>query len=119
MDNKILIGKFGQKLAAEFLQKRKYSILQENFYARFGEIDLVAQKDGQIIFIEIKTRLSCEFGLPEDSLTKAKSEKIREAALEYLDKKQINNENYRFDLIAVQIDKIRKRAQIRHYKNVI
>ncbi|MBN1325566.1 YraN family protein [Candidatus Falkowbacteria bacterium] len=119
MDNKILIGKFGQQLAAEFLQKRNYIILLPNFYSRFGEIDLVAEKDRQIIFVEVKTRLGRNFGLPEDALNFNKSKKIKDTALEYLTKNNINSDNYRFDLVAIEIDKIKKRAQIRHYKNVI
>ncbi|MDD5341659.1 MAG: YraN family protein [Patescibacteria group bacterium] len=118
MDTKIKIGKFGQDLAAEFLLKRNYRILGHNFFSRLGEIDLVAENDGQLVFVEVKTRLSDRFGLPEEALTKLKLEKIRETALEYLVKNKINHENYRFDLIAVEIDKKNKVAKIRHYKNV-
>lgn len=119
MDIKIKIGKFGQDIAAEFFLKRDYKILQNNFYTRFGEIDLIAEKDGQIIFAEVKTRFGHNFGLPEDALDFGKAKKIEETALEYLTKNNINSDNYRYDLVAVEIDKEKKKAQIRHYKNVI
>lgn len=119
MDIKIKIGKFGQDIAAEFFLKKDYKILEKNFYSRFGEIDLIAEKDGQVIFAEVKTRLGHNFGIPEDALDNNKAKKIKETALEYLIKNNINSDNYRFDLIAVEIDKENKSAQIRHYKNVI
>jgi putative endonuclease len=119
MDIKIKIGKFGQALAAEFLRKRSYKILTENFYTRFGEIDLIVEREGQLVFVEVKTRLSSEFGLPEEALTKEKKEKMKEAVLDYLAKNQINHDNYRFDLVAIEIDEQNKKAKIRHYKNVI
>jgi putative endonuclease len=118
MDTKIKIGKFGQEIAAEFLVKRNYQILGQNFFSRLGEIDLIAEDGGQLVFIEVKTRLSDRFGLPEEALTKLKLEKMREAALEYLVAKKINHDNYRFDLIAVEVDKENKAAKIRHYKNI-
>ncbi len=119
MDTKIKIGKFGQDLSAEFLQKRGYKIICENFYTRLGELDLIAEQDKQIIFIEVKTRLGHNFGFPEEALNMDKAKKMKEAALEYLTKNNINSDNYRFDLVAVEINKKEKKAQIRHYKNVI
>lgn len=119
MDNKIKIGKFGQDLSAEFLQKRGYKILSENFFTRLGELDLIAEKDGQIVFVEVKTRLGHKFGLPEEALNFDKAKKMKEAALEYLTQNNINSDNYRFDLVAVEINEAEKKAQIRHYKNVI
>ena len=66
MNIKGKIGKFGQQIAGQFLQKRGYEILAENFHSRKGEIDLVVEKDGQLVFVEVKTRLSDKFGLPEE-----------------------------------------------------
>ncbi len=117
-NRKIIIGKFGQKLAAEFLLKRGYKIINQNFYTRFGELDLVAQNEDQIVFVEVKTRSTQKFGLPEDALTKNKKEKMTSAALEFLEKNTINHDNYRFDLIAIEIDGKNKKAFIRQYKNV-
>ena len=84
MDTKIKIGKFGQDLSAEFLQKRGYQIIGQNFYTRLGEIDLIAMDGNQLVFIEVKTRLGHNFGLPEEALNFDKAGKIKETALEYL-----------------------------------
>jgi len=119
MDTKIKIGKFGQDLSAEFLQKRGCQIIDHNFYTRLGEIDLIARDKNQLVFVEVKTRLGHNFGLPEEALNSDKAKKMKEAASEYLMQNNINSDNYRFDLIAVEINKRDKKAQIRHYKNVI
>lgn len=119
MNTKIKIGKFGQQLAAEFLQKRGYEIIGQNFFTRLGEIDLIARDGEQLVFIEVKTRLGHNFGLPEEALNSDKAKKIKETALEYLMQNNINSDNYRFDLVAVEINELEMKAQIRCYKNVI
>jgi putative endonuclease len=113
---KNIIGDFGQQLAADFLLKRGYLILAEKYYTREGEIDIVAQKDQQIIFIEVKTRSSAKFGLPEEAIDRQKKEKMQQAALLYLQEKPISDDNYRFDCLAIEIDKKNKKAVIRHHK---
>jgi putative endonuclease len=113
------VGSFGQNLAGQFLQKRNYKIIRENFAVKEGEIDIICEKDDQLIFVEVKTRLSENFGLPEEAVNDAKKEKIYIAALKYLEQEQINHDNFRFDCLAVLIDKVQKKATIRHYKNII
>ncbi|OGY41577.1 MAG: hypothetical protein A2Y82_01125 [Candidatus Buchananbacteria bacterium RBG_13_36_9] len=118
MNRKIKIGDFGQKLAKDFLIKRGYAILAEKYFARVGEIDIIAQKDQQIIFIEVKTRLSNNFGLPEEAVDAKKREKMYKACLKYLEENQIESDNFRLDCIAVEINKIDKKAVIRHHKGI-
>ena len=113
------IGKFGQQLAGQFLKERNYQILAENFYTQEGEIDLVAQKQGQLIFIEVKTRLSDKFGLPEEAIDQRKKEKLYQTALKYLEKEEVKDDNFRIDCIAIEIDKANKKAKIRHHKNIV
>lgn len=111
-------GSYGQGLAAVFLQQRKYRLIGQNYYTRLGEIDLIAEQDGQIVFVEVKTRLSRRFGLPEEAVSDRKKAKMRQSAWQYIEKEQINHDNYRFDIIAIEIDKDNKKALIRHHKNV-
>ncbi|HDQ22879.1 MAG TPA: YraN family protein [Candidatus Uhrbacteria bacterium] len=112
------IGDFGQQIAKRYLLNKNYKILGENYYCREGEIDLIAQKGSQIVFLEVKTRLSRNFGLPEEAVGKEKKEKMEKAALAYLEKEKVKNENYRFDLMAVEIDKQDQKARIRHHKAI-
>jgi putative endonuclease len=112
------VGGYGQNLAKDFLQQRGYEVLTENYYTRSGEIDLICQKNSQIIFIEVKTRSSNNYGIPEEAISKIKKEKLRKTALYYLQEQTIVNENWRIDSVAVEISKINKIAQIRHHKNI-
>jgi putative endonuclease len=118
MSDKIKIGKFGQSLAVQFLIKRNYQILTQNYFCKQGEIDIVAKQDEQIIFTEVKTRLSRNYGLPEESVNAQKIEKLDLAAMHYLESQKVETDNYRFDLIAVEIDKDNKKAQIRQHKGI-
>jgi len=118
MNLKLQIGDFGQKLAANYLQKKGYDILAEKYFAKVGEIDLIVQKNGQIIFVEVKTRLSNKFGLPEEAIDEFKKEKLYAAGLKYLEEVQIKNENFRWDCVAIEIDKANKIAKIRHHKGI-
>ncbi len=118
MHFKIKRGKFGQQLAKEYLEKKGYKILAENFHCLAGEIDLIAEKNGQLIFIEIKTRFSRNFGLPEEAVNETKRNKMEKTALVYLEKEKIKNENFRFDCLAIEIDKEEKKAKIRHHKAI-
>jgi putative endonuclease len=118
MAHKQQVGIFGQKLAVEFLQQKQYRILAENYSTRRGEIDIVAQQDGQLVFVEVKTRLSRKYGLPEEAVSKLKRQKMQWAAYKYLTENNINSDNFRFDILAIEIDKDSKRALIRHHKNL-
>ena len=118
MNIKNKIGVFGQKLAVGFLQKRGFKILNENYHARVGEIDIIAEKEGQLVFIEVKTRLSDKFGLPEEAVDDRKKARMYETALQYMGKMQINHDNFRLDCIAIMIDKENKKAIIRQHKNI-
>jgi len=112
------IGNFGQQVAADFLLGRGYKILAQNFFTPQGEIDLILEKDGQLVFVEVKTRLSDKFGLPEEAVDNKKREKMHQAGLKYLEEKQIKSDNFRFDIVAVEIDKDKKNAKIRHHKGM-
>lgn len=118
MTFKIKIGKFGQQLAAQFLLKKGYQFLTANYYCRQGEIDLIFSDQGQLVFVEVKTRLSADFGLPEEAIDQIKKEKLYQSGLQYLEKEQINHDNWRIDGIAIEIDKANKKVQIRHHKNI-
>jgi len=119
MNQKIKIGKFGQQLAGQFLQNRNYQILAENYYSRVGEIDIIAQKDEQIVFIEVKTRTTENFGTPEEAVDDKKRNKMYDTALKYLSENKVDHDNFRLDMIAIIIDQDNMKAQIRHHQNIL
>ena len=79
-----ITGKEGEYIATEFLKNNGYKILDRNFACKRGEIDIVAFKDEQIIFVEIKSRTSTKYGLPSEAVTKEKIKHLLRTAETYL-----------------------------------
>lgn len=101
--NKKLRGSKGEALAAEYLRKKGYKILAMNYFSRFGEIDLIAEKDGIVVFVEVKLRKNKNFATAGEHVTKSKQEKIIKTALMYLCKFE-EQKNSRFDVIEIYYD---------------
>ena len=69
-------GKLGEEIAREFLEKKGYKIIEQNYKTKYGEIDLVCQKGKELVAVEVRTKKGDMFGSPEESLTKKKLHKI-------------------------------------------
>ncbi|MBQ4650153.1 MAG: YraN family protein [Firmicutes bacterium] len=78
------VGRLGEELAAALLEERGYRIVMRNFSCKFGEVDIIARKGGLIAFVEVKTRLSEDYGRGRESVTAAKRQRIRWCAEYYL-----------------------------------
>ena len=92
------IGNFGEAVACEYLEKQGITVLKRNFYARCGEIDVIAKDGETIVFAEVKTRISKDFGMPSEFVDYKKQEKIIKTALYYLGN---DDTDMRFDVIEV------------------
>ena len=112
------VGRQGEDIAADYLQIKGYQILDRNYHSRFGEVDLVAEKDGVIVFVEVKARTNNRFGLPEESVTPEKLEKIYDTALFWLQEHPELPDDWRVDVIAIQLDKAHNPRDIQHYINI-
>lgn len=88
-------------MAAEYLQKKGLQIVERNFRCRLGEIDIIARQGNCLVFVEVRTRSSGTCGLPQESITAAKINKLRRLAQVYLLKSSIYNVDVRFDVVAV------------------
>ncbi|MCD6486023.1 MAG: YraN family protein [Syntrophobacterales bacterium] len=100
--NNIETGKKGEDIATARLQKEGYKIVERNYRCRYGEIDIIAMNAGDIVFIEVKSRKSDKFGLPEEAVGIIKQRKISKVALNYLQEKKLADHNVRFDIVAVR-----------------
>ena len=80
MNEKKLIGRWGEALAADYLRKKKYKILGMGYATRFGEVDVIAEKDGVVAFVEVKTRKDATHGEAREFVTKSKQRRIIAAA---------------------------------------
>ena len=94
------LGKLGEELAVEFLQKNGYDILETNWTFQKAEIDIIAQKDNILAVVEVKTRSSIEFGLPQDFVKPKKIQLLVKAVNEYIVSNDLDVE-VRFDIIAI------------------
>ena len=94
------LGKFGEELAVEFLQKNGYDILETNWTFQKAEIDIIAQKENILAVVEVKTRSSIEFGLPQDFVKPKKIQLLVKAVNEYVIFNDLDVE-VRFDIIAI------------------
>lgn len=112
-----VVGKWGENTAVDYLSQRGYRILERNFRTAHGEIDIIAVRDDVLIFVEVKSRSSRSFGLPEDSITPRKQAHMRSAAEHYL-QEHVTQDTWQFDVIAI-IGKPFGKVDIQHFENVL
>ena len=95
------LGVKGEDFAARYLQAAGWSILERNYRIRAAEIDLIAERDGLIVFVEVKTRQTKKFGRPSEAVTLNKQKKIIEAASVFMQREEYARNACRFDVIEV------------------
>ncbi len=96
-----MLGKAGEDRAARFLTKQGYKIIERNYRVPSGEIDLIALHQGEVVFVEVKTRTSDAFGAPELAVTPRKQRQMVKAALGYIKYKKLHQVPCRFDVVAI------------------
>lgn len=109
------LGELGENKAINFLTENGYNILERNFRAKNGEIDIIAKEKDEYVFIEVKTRASMKYGMPVEAVDKNKREHILKASKYYIYKNYLQNKYIRFDIIEVYINK--NNYLINHIKN--
>lgn len=109
------IGELGEQLSKKYLIDKGYNILASNYRTKLGEIDIVAQKNEVVAFIEVKTRKSTAFGLPRESVNYRKQLTLHRLAQQYILHKKIRDCSFRFDVIEVLW--IQDSYQINHIEN--
>ena len=95
------LGRRGEEIAARHLRKQGLRILERNFRCAVGEIDIIAEQDDELVFVEVKTRRSDTYGEPALSVDTNKQRKIARVALAYISMKGLEDRNGRFDVISV------------------
>jgi putative endonuclease len=94
------LGKLGEELAVDFLEKNGYEILETNWTFQKAEVDIIAKKDAILAVIEVKTRSSLDYGLPQDFVKPKKIQLLVKAINEYVIANDLDVE-VRFDIIAI------------------
>ena len=113
------VGILGENLAKNFLKKRGYRILESNYRCREGEIDIIARHRDSLVFIEVRTKRSLEFGSPEESITPTKMERLRAVAAHYQQTHNNLPASWRIDVVAVEIDQKDKPLRIELIENAV
>ncbi len=109
-----LKGNYGEGLACRELEKDGYVIIGRNYRYRSGEIDIIAEKDGIIVFVEVKLRTNTANGMPCEAVDLKKQKKIINTALMYIQQNNLSDNSFRFDVIEIlALDNV----MIRHIKN--
>ena len=111
-NNRQKLGQTGESLAAWYLKKNGYKIIEQNYRTPLGEIDIIAQEKKIIVFGEVKSRRSIRFGNPKWAVTPQKQRKISRVALQYLKSTRQMNKSARFDVVAVSSNRDEPRIEI-------
>jgi putative endonuclease len=110
-------GTLGEQAACDALEQQGYRIVHRNYRVRGGELDIVCEHGGTLVFCEVKTRTSAVFGLPEEAITADKRRRLRRLALEYMHRERRRTHGaLRFDVISVAISDGRV-GELRHLVN--
>ena len=104
-DPRQALGVSGEDLACAELQRRGYAIVERRYRTRFGEIDIIAKDGLTIVFIEVKARMTQEFGGAAAAMTGWKQRRIARMAVDYLARQNLHDCPCRFDVVAIDFDK--------------
>lgn len=111
--NNIQKGKLGEEIATNYLVSKGAKILQNNYKLNFGEIDIIAKINQDIVFVEVKARSNLNFGYPAEAVNLKKQRKIRNVAKYFIVKNKLQRASIRFDVIEIYL----KDKKINHIEN--
>ena len=111
------LGKRGERLAVKHLMKKGMRILEKNYRTPVGEVDIIATRDEELVFVEVKTRTSTEFGWPEEAVTPSKENTIRRVAWFYLRQFPDPKPPVRFDIISILEHPQTRKCDLHHLEN--
>ena len=112
-------GILGEKLAGDFLEKRGYHILETNYRCPSGEIDIIAQHKDSLVFVEVRTKKSRQFGSPEESITPTKMVRLRAVAAHYGQNRDNLPSSWRIDVVAIELDRTGRVSRIELIENAV
>ena len=112
-------GILGEKLAKDFLKRRGYRIKETNYRCPEGEIDIIAKHKDFLVFIEVRTKKSLDFGSPEESITPAKKDRMRAAAFHYRQAHNNLPELWRIDVVALELNQKGELSRIELIENAV
>lgn len=118
-DQRKSLGNFGERLAALSLLRGGYHIRGMQVRTPFGEIDIVAERDQTLLFVEVKTRSSDVYGEPEEAITAEKRRHLAHAVEHYRTAERLQDRLFQVDAITVMLDKKTKKATLRRIEHIL
>ncbi|MDE0428026.1 MAG: YraN family protein [Candidatus Poribacteria bacterium] len=115
--SRLNVAKIGEALAVAHFKARGCKILAQNYRVGRGEIDLIVKDRQFIVFVEVKTRRSLKFGLPQEAVTRQKQKQISKIALGYLQAKNLWDAPCRFDVIGIHLSYQSELLNLEHIKS--
>ncbi len=113
------IGILGEKMARAFLEEKGYHIIETNYRCSEGEIDIIGKYDDSLVFVEVRTKTSLEYGSPEESITSTKKQRLINIA-EYYQQTHINlPAQWRIDVVAIELTQHGKLSRIELIENAV
>ncbi len=117
--NNILVGRYGEQLARDYLKRKGYKIIETNCKISYEELDIIAEISDILVFIEVKTRVSRFYGDGSEVTQGIKQKRLNLAIQKYLDKNKLWHREPRCDLITIFINKEKKSIKIEHFKDIL
>jgi len=114
-------GKIGEEIAAKFLAKKGFKIIDQNWRDKFGEIDLIVLDKNTLVFVEVKLKIGSDYGSPEQMINKRKISQIQKTAYDFLRQHpQLDPKfpQHRIDAVCIILNKDKSVRRVRHYKNL-
>ena len=113
------LGSRGEGLARRLLERKGYVVREANYRCPWGEVDLVAQLDDEMVFVEVRSRRGGKFGGPEESITEAKVQRLVAASQHYLQLHGQELAPWRIDLVSVLFTRNHRLLEIRHLEHAV
>ena len=115
--NKDEIWKMGEEVARKYLKKKGYKIIEQNYRTKYAEIDIIAKDQNMLVFVEVRTKTSERFGLPEETINRKKLQKLLLNAKAYVKMKEWEGQ-YRIDAVCIILSPEGKLRRINHYEEI-
>jgi putative endonuclease len=117
-DDRRGLGQYGEQLATEYLRKKGYSVVARNWRCEYGEVDVVANDDATLVFVEVRTRRGNSMGSPEESITPAKQARLASLSEAYVDESGWQGD-WRIDVVAIVMGQRGRVLRFDHYENAV
>jgi putative endonuclease len=113
------VGILGEKIAQDFLRQNGYRIIETNYRCSEGEIDIVAQLEETLVFVEVRTRKSRQYGSPEESITPSKKKRLIAVANHYGQNREGLPDLWRIDVLAIEMEQSGRVSRLELIENAV